>query len=265
MSGFVSVGYTPQTTDICFCRRHVDNVGPTGRQHSVKSAYFFANKIVSGNRIPNTIFYVYVGIGTIHFWYVPRLPCMQQHNLSRTQPRTMSDGDICSNDEKYGGFGAMMANSLHRQEERREECEQRAARSLSVFATKTADVAASRGPAGKIPPPVTLIDKSKTSNGKRVADDITLAVARAPAKKVAPSASAPDLAPTSIFLNNPQATAAVKANLVEIVWLQMSCRGRSCEEHELCGDEVLKEDVVVRLRTVQLVVDGKEEKAIEVV
>ncbi len=38
-----------------------------------------------------------------------------------------------------------------------------------------------------------------------------------------------------------------------------------CEEHELCGDEVLKEDVVVRLRTVQLVVDGKEEKAIEVV
>ncbi len=45
----------------------------------------------------------------------------------------------------------------------------------------------------------------------------------------------------------------------------MSCRGRSCEEHELCGDEVLKEDMVVRLRTVQLVVDGKEEKAIEVV
>ncbi len=58
---------------------------------------------------------------------------------------------------------------------------------------------------------------------------------------------------------------AVKANLVEIVGSQMSCRGRSCEEHELCGDEVLKEDVVVCLRMVQLVVDGKEEKAIEVV
>jgi hypothetical protein len=68
-----------------------------------------------------------------------------------------------------------------------------------------------------------------------------------------------------VFLDNLQATAAVKANLVEIVGLQMSCRGRSCKEHELCGDEVLKEDVVVRLRTVQLVVDGKEEKAIEVV
>ncbi len=159
----------------------------------------------------------------------------------------------------------MMANSLCRQEERQEECKQNAARSLSVFATKTANVAASRTPAGKNPPPVILIDESKTSSGKRVADDITLAVARAPAKKAAPSASAPDLAPAPVFLDNPQATAAVKANLVEIVGLQMSCRGRSCEEHELCGDEVLKEEVVVCLRTVQLVVDGKEEKAIEVV
>ena len=115
------------------------------------------------------------------------------------------------------------------------------------------------------PPPVTLIDKSKTSSGKCVADNITLAPARAPAKKVAPSASAPDVAPAPVFLDNPQVTAAVKANLVEIVGSQMSCRGRSCDEHKLCGDEVLKEDVVVRLRKVQLVVDGKEEKAIEVI
>jgi hypothetical protein len=33
----------------------------------------------------------------------------------------------------------------------------------------------------------------------------------------------------------------------------------------MCGNKVLKEEVVVRLRTVQLVVDGKEEKAIEMV
>ncbi len=33
----------------------------------------------------------------------------------------------------------------------------------------------------------------------------------------------------------------------------------------MCADEVLKEDVVVCLRMVQLVVDRKEEKAIEVV
>jgi hypothetical protein len=118
---------------------------------------------------------------------------------------------------------------------------------------------------GQESPPLTLIDESKTSSGKCVADNITLAAARAPAKKVAHSASAPDLAPAPIFLDNPQARAAVKANLVEIVGLQMSCQGRSCKEHELCGDEVLKEDVVVHLRTVQLVVDGKEEKTIEVV
>ncbi len=164
MPGFVSVGYTPQTTDICVCRRHVNNVGPTGRRHSVKSAYFFADKIVSGNRIPDTIFYVKGRNWYYTFWCVPRLPCMQQHNLSRTQPRTMSDGDICSNDEKYGGFGAMMANSLRCQEERQEEREQCAARSLSVFVTKTANVAALRAPAGKNPPPVTLINESKTSS-----------------------------------------------------------------------------------------------------
>ena len=58
MSRFVSVGYTPQTTDICVCCQHVDNVGPIGRQHSVKLAYFIADKIVSGNRIPDTIFYM---------------------------------------------------------------------------------------------------------------------------------------------------------------------------------------------------------------
>jgi hypothetical protein len=34
---------------------------------------------------------------------------------------------------------------------------------------------------------------------------------------------------------------------------------------ELCGDDVLKEDLVVRLPTVQLMVEGKEEKAIAVV
>ena len=31
----------------------------------------------------------------------------------------MSDGDICSNDEIHGGFGAMIANDLRRGEEER--------------------------------------------------------------------------------------------------------------------------------------------------
>ena len=41
----------------------------------------------------------------------------------------------------------------------------------------------------------------------------------------------------------------------------MSCQGRHCEEHEVCG-VVLKEDVVVRLRKMQLMVEGKEETVI---
>ncbi len=45
MSGFVSVGYTPQTTDICVCRRHVDNVGPTRWRHSLTLAFFSPTKL----------------------------------------------------------------------------------------------------------------------------------------------------------------------------------------------------------------------------
>ena len=58
MSGFVSVGYTPQTKDICVCCQYVHNVSPTRWQHSVKSACFFADKVVLGKRIPVTLFYV---------------------------------------------------------------------------------------------------------------------------------------------------------------------------------------------------------------
>ena len=49
--------------------------------------------------------------------------------------------------------------------------------------------------------------------------------------------------------------------LVEIVGTAVSCQGCSCKEHEICG-KVLKEDVVVCLRKLQLMVEGKEEKAI---
>ncbi len=49
---------------------------------------------------------------------------------------------------------------------------------------------------------------------------------------------------------------------VEIVGLESSDRGRSCEQHDCCGLEVIKEDVVVRFRRVQVSYDGKEEAAI---
>ena len=41
----------------------------------------------------------------------------------------------------------------------------------------------------------------------------------------------------------------------------MSCQGPLCEEHEIC-DEALKEDVVVCLCKIQLMVEGEEETAI---
>ena len=49
--------------------------------------------------------------------------------------------------------------------------------------------------------------------------------------------------------------------VVEIVGTLMGDRGRSCEEHAVCGS-VLEEDMVVRLREVQILVDGFEETAI---
>jgi len=97
----------------------------------------------------------------------------------------MSDADICSDEEKYGGFGAAMANSV------------------------AADSAA-------------------------------------PACAVAAVAGEP-MHPSGI--------------VIDIVGTEMSCQGRSCDEHELRG-KVLKADVVVRLRKIQLMVEGKEEMAI---
>ena len=49
--------------------------------------------------------------------------------------------------------------------------------------------------------------------------------------------------------------------VVEIVGTLMGDRGRSCEEHTVCGS-VLEEKMVVRLRKVQVLVDGHEETAI---
>ena len=49
--------------------------------------------------------------------------------------------------------------------------------------------------------------------------------------------------------------------VIGIVGLEAKDRGRHCEEHDVCG-VVVQEDVVVRLRKVQVLVDGKEETAI---
>ena len=60
----VSVGYTPQTTYIFVCHRHVGNVVPTRRQHSVMSANFLAVRVMSVKPVADTHSYVYIGIST---------------------------------------------------------------------------------------------------------------------------------------------------------------------------------------------------------
>jgi hypothetical protein len=64
MSANVSVGYTPQTTDIFVCRRHVGNVVPTRRRHSVMSAIFLAVGVVWVRPVADTHSYMNVGIST---------------------------------------------------------------------------------------------------------------------------------------------------------------------------------------------------------
>lgn len=51
--------------------------------------------------------------------------------------------------------------------------------------------------------------------------------------------------------------------LVDVVGINSSNRGRSCEEHEVCGS-VLELDTVVRIRKVQIVVDKVEQSALAV-
>ena len=48
---------------------------------------------------------------------------------------------------------------------------------------------------------------------------------------------------------------------VEVVGIVMGDRGRSCEEHDVCGT-VVEEDTLLRLRKEQILVDGQEETAV---
>ena len=48
---------------------------------------------------------------------------------------------------------------------------------------------------------------------------------------------------------------------VEVVGIEANSQGRSCEQLETCGS-LVEENVVLRLRKVQVVVEGKEETAI---
>ncbi len=65
MSENVSVGYTPLTTDIFVCRRHVRNVVPTRRRHSLVSPFFLAVGVVSARPVADTLSYMYIGISRV--------------------------------------------------------------------------------------------------------------------------------------------------------------------------------------------------------
>ena len=51
--------------------------------------------------------------------------------------------------------------------------------------------------------------------------------------------------------------------VIDIVGINASSNGRSCEEHKVCGS-VLKMDSLVRFREVQIIVKDKEETTLAV-
>ena len=53
-------------------------------------------------------------------------------------------------------------------------------------------------------------------------------------------------------------------HMIKIFGIESPTNGRSCEEHVVCGS-VLQDDIVVRLRKVQVVIEDKEETAIAAV
>jgi hypothetical protein len=191
--------------------------------------------------------------------------------------------DICSDDEKYGGFGAAVANLLH--------CRDRAAPTGAAavdIAAPAPTLAAARSGTKKSPLVAvaerTWLTKRPYKRQKKTLQPAAVngptaaptaapapaslvgldrAAAHAPTEKkppaILPSVSAAALLPMSF--NKPTHPCGI---LVKIVGTTVSCQGRSCEEHEIC-DEVLKEDVVVRLRKMQLMVEGKEEMVIVVI
>ena len=202
----------------------------------------------------------------------------------------MSDGDICSNDKIYGGFGAMIANDLRcgeeertcRREEERAACAQpqcAVAVASAAPAPAKAAVAPLRASGTKKSPPVavaerTYLTKRPYKRQKKAVEPaagpapaplvgVDGAAARTPAEKMLPSVLPPVPAAASMpfLLDEPIHPCNI---LVEIVGTTVSSQGHSCKEHEICG-KVLKEDKVVRLRKLQLMVEGKEETAIKAI
>jgi hypothetical protein len=105
---------------------------------------------------------------------------------------------------------------------------------------------------------------SAAVSAKRPASPIpaSVAVASKPTSKVSRKAAEAKMKPPP---QDPPPPTHPSGVVVEIVGTERGDQGRSCEEHEVNCGEVLAEDVVVRLRKVQILVEGREETAIAAV
>jgi len=63
------------------------------------------------------------------------------------------------------------------------------------------------------------------------------------------------------YRHNGRGNPSAGHHCLEILGIEKGDRGRSCEEHDVCG-EVVEEDTLLRLRMEQILVDGKEETSI---
>jgi len=192
----------------------------------------------------------------------------------------MSDGDICSDDERYGGLGAMMYNSLRHQDDRR-AARARSAVAAAVAAAAPVPAVAAAAPVPAVAPVAVAerkwLTKRPSKRSKQNPPPAAVpALTAAPAPAVDGAAVRPPTEKKGGVKNPPAVLPSASAApfsvdgpthpdgiVVDIVGTTMSCQGRQCEEHEVCG-VVLQEDVVVRLRKIQLMVEGKEETVIAV-
>jgi hypothetical protein len=168
----------------------------------------------------------------------------------------MSDGDIYSNVEKYRGFGAMMANVLRHREERATSARCAVAVASAVPAPAKATVAPSGASGTKKSPPVAVAECIWLTKRPYKRQKKTLQPPGAPATTAAPAPSSlvgvdgaavrtpAEKKPTTVLPPVP-AAALVPLSfdkpihpcgiLVKIVGTTVSCQGRSCKEHEICG------------------------------
>jgi hypothetical protein len=99
----------------------------------------------------------------------------------------MSNGDICSNNEKYEGFGAMMANLLRHQEERAASARHAVAAASTVPAPAKATVAPLGASGTKKSPPVAVAKHTWLTKRPYKRQKKTLQPAAAPAPTAAPA------------------------------------------------------------------------------